>query len=137
MSLFQRKPYKMNSGGIACYKIECEALTDEDFETLAWLIAQKGEIRAVHGISNNGRRLAAQIKKHLSKDGVRLILDDVLTTGASMEAAKRDTGWRDAVGVVIFARGPCPRWVLPVFSMEWINTDDEFPAPESRAAAVE
>ena len=35
-----------------------------------------------------------------------------------MEAAKRHTGWHDAVGVVIFARGRCPRWILPIFSME-------------------
>ena len=127
----------MNSGGIARYKIECEALTDEDFETLAWLIAQKGEIREVHGVSNNGRRLAEYVKQHLSNNGVQLILDDVLTTGATMEAARRDLGWHDALGVVIFSRGPCPRWVLPIFSMEWINTADEFPAPASRAVVAE
>jgi len=137
MSLFQRKPYKMNSGGVARYKIACEALAEEDFETLAWLIAQKGEIRAVHGISNNGRRLAEHLGKYLTKDGVRLILDDVLTTGGSMEAARHDVGWHDAVGVVIFARGACPRWVLPIFSMEWINTDDVFPATENSTATAE
>lgn len=136
MSLFQRKPYKMNSGGIARYRIDCEALTDEDFETLAWLIAQKGAIRAVRGISDNGRRLARHLEQFLSEDGVRLIVDDVLTTGGSIEAARKDIGWHDALGVVIFARGPCPRWVLPVFSMEWINTEDEFPSPETRKESL-
>ncbi len=136
MPLFQRKPYKMNSGGIARYKIDCESLTDEDFATLAWLIAQKGDIRAVKGVSKNGRRLAEHLAPHLSDDGVRLIVDDVLTTRASMEAAKRDIGWHDALGVVIFSRGPCPRWVLPIFSMEWINTADEFPTPQHEAVAA-
>ena len=137
MSLFERKPYKMNSGGISRYKIECAALGDEDFATLAWLISQKGAIRAVHGVSENGRRLAGHLEQYLSDDGVRLIVDDVLTTGGTMETAKRDLGWHDAVGVVIFARGSCPRWVLPIFSMEWINTEDEFPSPQGTAVTAD
>ena len=124
--LFQRKDFKMHSGGVARYKIECDALTGEDMETLAWMISEKGMIRDVYGVPGGGLRLAAALGPYRSKEGVRLIVDDVLTTGESMEAAKHHTGWHDAVGVVIFARGPCPRWILPIFSMEWINTADEF-----------
>jgi hypothetical protein len=132
MHLFQRKDFKMHSGGVAHYKIECDALTDEDLKTLAWMISKKGMIRDVYGVPGGGLRLAAALEPYRSEEGVRLIVDDVLTTGESMEAAKRHTGWHDAVGVVIFARGPCPRWVLSIFSMEWINTVDDF---ETSAAA--
>lgn len=40
--LFQRKDFKMHSGGVAHYKIECDALTDEDLKTLAWIISKNG-----------------------------------------------------------------------------------------------
>ncbi len=128
MHLFQRKPFKMASGGVARYTIQSAALSDEDIATLAWLISEKGDIRDVYGVTEGGKRLASALKQYVGKQGVRLIVDDVLTTGGSMEAARVKTGWHDAVGVVIFARGPCPDWVLPIFSMEWINTEDEFPA---------
>lgn len=128
MHLFERKAFKMPSGGVARYTIQSKALSDEDIATLAWLISQKGDIRDVYGVTEGGKRLAAALEEYRSDHGVRLIVDDVLTTGASMEAARVKKGWHDAVGVVIFARGPCPNWVLPIFSMEWINTEDEFPA---------
>ncbi|KKL20362.1 hypothetical protein LCGC14_2456230, partial [marine sediment metagenome] len=45
-----------------------------------------------------------------------LIVDDVLTTGASME--KQRAGRTNTIGAVIFARGDCPAWVKPLFAME-------------------
>lgn len=135
MHLFERKPFKMASGGVARYTIQSKALSDEDMATLAWLISEKGDIREVYGVTEGGRRLAAALQEYRGKQGVRLIVDDVLTTGASMEAARVETGWHDAVGVVIFARGPCPDWVLPIFSMEWINTEDVFPSSKEAEAA--
>ncbi len=137
MHLFQRKDFKMHSGGVAHYKIECDALTGEDLKTLAWMISRKGMIRDVYGVPGGGLRLAATVGPYRSKEGVRLIVDDVLTTGESMEAAKRHTGRHDAVGVVIFARGPCPGWILPIFSMEWINTVDELESPPAAEAVTE
>lgn len=135
MHLFERKEFRMPSGGVARYTIQSKALSDEDMETLAWLIAQKGDVRDVYGVTEGGRRLASALEKYRSARGVRLIVDDVLTTGASMKAARQKTGWHDAVGVVIFARGPCPDWVLPIFSMEWINTEDSFPSSTGPVAA--
>ena len=43
-----------------------------------------------------------------------LIVEDVVTTGGSMERIRAD---RLAVGVCVFARGPCPWWVTPLFQM--------------------
>lgn len=125
MSLFQRKQFTMHSGGIAQYKIECDALTDEDIDTLAWMIAQKGKFSAVRGVPAGGLRLEKALRPFTSTEGPRLIVDDVLTTGDSMEEYKLLLGWPDALGVVIFARGRCPMWVHPIFQMHWFNTQDD------------
>lgn len=127
-ALFERKQWTMHSGGIAQYKIECDALTDEDIETLAWLISLKGPISDVYGVPTGGTRLAHALRKYCTYGrGARLIVDDVLTTGQSMEQAKIDKGWPDAIGVVLFARGRYPQWIRPVFEMRLFNSDDQFP----------
>ena len=125
-TLFIKKDWVMHSGGTAHNKIECDALTDEDIDCLAFIIAQKGKFCDIHGIPNGGVRLANSLRKFVDKEGVRLIVDDVLTTGSSMEEAKQKLGWSDAVGVVLFARGQCADWIRPVFQMSWINVTDEF-----------
>lgn len=124
MNLFQRKDFVMHSGDIAHYKIECDALTDEDIETLAWLIAQKGKFSDVYGVPKGGSRLARALQKYVSFEGPPLIVDDVLTTGNSMEESKIKLHWSNAIGVVIFARKSCPGWIKPIFEMHWINTSD-------------
>lgn len=127
-TLFIQKDWVTHSGGTAHYKIECDALTDEDIETLAFIVSQKGAFTHVRGVPHGGTRLAKALEKYRVRrgDGVKLIVDDVLTTGRSMEDAKRETGWSDAVGVVIFARGQCAEWIRPMFQMNWINVADEF-----------
>jgi hypothetical protein len=46
---------------------------------------------------------------------------DVLTTGRGMEEARATLGWPNVrypvVGVVVYARGPCPDWVKPLFPL--------------------
>ena len=134
-TLFRKMDFRMHSGGLAHYKIECEALTDDDIETLAWIIAQKSKqmtredrtgIRDVYGVPRGGTRLGNALMKYKDKWGsIRLIVDDVLTTGNSMQQARLDLGWCDAFGVVIFARHECPNWIHPIFSMQWFNVKDE------------
>ena len=126
MTLFVKKDWIMHSGGKAHYKIECDALTDEDLDCLAFIISQKGNFSDVYGVPQGGLRLQLALEQYKSPEGVKLIVDDVLTTGASMEEAKQKLGWSDAVGVVIFARGPHPDWVKPMFTMHWLNVADEF-----------
>lgn len=128
MSLFIHKDFVMHSGGIAHYKIDCDALTDEDIETLAWMIAQKGKFQRVYGVPRGGERLANALRKYCTAEvGPRLIVDDVYTTGQSMEHVKSSLGWSDAVGVVIFARGVTPDWIKPIFQMHWMNVQDTPP----------
>jgi hypothetical protein len=124
MSLIQRRDYEMQSGGVAAYHIDCSALTGQSLDTLAWLVASNGDFCAVEAASPRGQRFAGALERYRSEAGVRLIVDDVLTSGSSMEAARARLGWHDAVGVVLFARVPCPALILPLFTMQWINTRD-------------
>ena len=117
LSLFVKKDWMMHSGHPACYKVECDALTDEDLDTLAFIVSLKGLFRSVIGVPTGGIRFATALEKYKSNSGVRLIVDDVLTTGQSMEQMKITLGWTDAVGVVIFSRGACPDWIRPIFQM--------------------
>jgi len=118
MSLFIRQNIILHSGQKSDFKIECEALTDEDIETLAYLISKKFRFSRVIGIVRGGMRLMLAMEQYISPEEKFpvLIVDDVLTTGGSMEDAKKKLG-EPCLGVVIYARGECPYWVYPVFQM--------------------
>ena len=125
----------MHSGGTAHYKVECDALTDDDLDTLAYIVAEKvrsmmpdhsgSGILSVYGVPSGGTRFAKALEKYTDPCGtLKLIVDDVLTTGKSMEVAKAQGHGEH--GVVIFARGICPDWVKPIFSMPWFVVRDDF-----------
>jgi len=79
------------------------------------VIAARRPFAAVRSVPRGGDRLAVALAP-LATTGPLLIVDDVLTTGASMEATRREFPNHDCVGVVIFARGPTPAWVRSVFT---------------------
>ena len=112
-ALFQSGSFALHSGGLSNWKIDCDALSDADIETLALMIAEEvGDFGTVEGVPSGGLRLSRVLAVHVS-EGPLLIVDDVLTTGESMEEQRAD---REAVGAVIFARGMCPSWVTPLFA---------------------
>jgi len=120
MSLFEKKDWIMHSGEKSDFKLECDALTDEDLETLAYLISKKFTFFDVRGVPTGGMRLANKLAKYIKGGDKFLIVDDVLTTGKSMEKARSPyfRQYRDKIiGIVIFARGECPDWVRPIFDM--------------------
>lgn len=119
MSLFVNTEFTAHAGRQLKFKIECDALTDEDIGTLAAIIARNYTFRRVCGVPRGGLRLAQALEKYVSPEGLTLIVDDVLTSGMSMEKAREDYE-DETLGVVIFARGPCPSWVQAVFQLsEW------------------
>ena len=143
MHLFEKKDFVGHSGLHMQYKIESEALTQEDWDTLAFIVCDKirrlneahykgSAIRKVVGVPRGGIPFAGAIERYLAANGgmdpngITLILDDVLTTGDSMEEAKKKEGDKNAYGVVVFARGECPSWVKPLFSIGWWNTEDKW-----------
>lgn len=133
MGLFQLGDFTLNSGARSAWKLECDALTDGDITALAKMIHQMVEpFGSVEGIPRGGLRLAAELSKYaidnmgLPLPTSHLIVDDVLTTGSSMEQARAafEDRYRvpykriilpPPVGVVIFARGRCPKWIKAVF----------------------
>ena len=76
--------------------------------------------KGVVGVPKGGLKFAAalEMRKTPSYSLPLLIADDVLTTGSSMEELKESKlHYSDAIGVVVFARGQCPSWVIPLFQM--------------------
>lgn len=114
MNLFRSGYFPLSSGQISGWKIDCGALTDEDIAMLAALIWKRVQFDRCEWVPTGGERLGKALQGYTSAlSGNLLIVDDVLTTGASME--KQRAG-REAIGVVIFARGPTPEWVEAMFT---------------------
>lgn len=119
MSIFQLGEFTLNSGNKSKWKLECDALTDDDIAAIAEMIQHMvGPFCCVSGVPCGGLRLAAALHPHVSVQGPILIVDDVLTTGGSMER-HASTIYHELplAGAVIFARGPCPNWIKPLFQI--------------------
>jgi hypothetical protein len=120
-SLFQRKTFRMHSGDMTNFKIECDALTDEDIETFALIISERFKFNQVIGVPTGGTRIADALQKYRVDDNTLpiLLVDDVLTTGTSMEEMLTTLPYKTSqvIGVVLFARGKSPRWIKPVLQM--------------------
>ena len=118
MTLFQCKKFTSHSGLELDFKIDCDYLTDSDIECIAKLIAKRTKFGGVYGIPRGGERLADALEPYSDRRSkTLLIVDDVLTTGRSIEEARAwfDNGYWDITGWVIFARKKPPKWVNAVF----------------------
>lgn len=109
MSLFQLGKFVSHAGTELDWKIECDALTDDDWECLAEMIADRIMFHEVVGIPRGGNKLAAALQKYKleNKDDLetyRLVVDDVWTTGKSM----KDFMQPGDFGYVVFARNKIP-----------------------------
>jgi hypothetical protein len=117
VNLFERRSFISHSGKPLDWKIECDALSDADIETLAGVVAAKFRFYKVVGIPNGGLRLAKALEKYEDHTAGRaLIVDDVLTTGRSVVVARAQ--YPGAYVVVIFARAQCPWWCTPIFKVD-------------------
>ena len=120
MNLFQKVNFISHSRKPLDWKLQCDALTNEDWECIAYLISKRFEFDYVVGIPEGGMKLAKALEKYKTKTypNTTLIVDDVLTTGTSMENKKKKFFKNDlCLGVVLFARGECPEWITPIFQM--------------------
>lgn len=119
MSLFQTGNFNLNSGESSTWKVECDALTDEDLRTLAYIATTNVLFKigisygTVEGVPTGGLRFAKELEKYATGQHL-LIADDVLTTGNSMERLRNG---REAIGIVIFARAKPPPWIHAIWSL--------------------
>jgi orotate phosphoribosyltransferase len=112
--LFRTGDFTLRSGAKSRWRIECEALTSEDWHALALMASEiLPPFGAVEGVPRGGLAFALALRRY-GTSGPVLIAGDVVTTGGSMERARAG---RDAVGVAVFARGVFPSWVTPLFVM--------------------
>jgi orotate phosphoribosyltransferase len=122
MNLFKSGTFTSHSGKVLPYKIDCDALTDDDINTIASIIAARIKFDRVIGIPTGGLRLQYALGRYIGLGQNILIVDDVLTTGSSMEEKRQEIiadhrGFTDEiVGWVIFARTEPPDWINAVFT---------------------
>jgi hypothetical protein len=117
MTLFVKQDFISHSGIPLHWKIECDALSDEEIDCLAFMLTEVlPPFGQVVGIPRGGLRLESALKPYVT-EGRPLIVDDVLTTGRSMIEMRDMSLHRNPIGAVLFSRGPCPDWITPLFRM--------------------
>ena len=126
--LFIRGDFVAHGGEHLPWKVECDALTQEDLETVAHAIARRYSFSVVVGApgdpGSGGQRLENALRPY--SRGIDwplpiLVVDDVLTTGQSMEAARERVKLEyygcEAQGVVLFARRRPPDWIGAIWTL--------------------
>ena len=88
-NLFTSGDFISHAGLPLKWKIECDAIRPEEWETLAQMIMEYETMpfREVSGIPTGGMALASALDKYKSPDAddFVLVVDDVWTTGMSMK----------------------------------------------------
>lgn len=122
MNLFTPGPFTSKHGATLPDKIECDALSREDWAAVAAWFAARLDFSLVVGVEYGGCKLAEALRPYCKPGKPLLIVDDVLTTGRSMENYRvvLSSGGQPVLGAVLFSRSKVtPRWILPRF----IETD--------------
>lgn len=116
--LFRRGDVTLASGLKSDFKIDCDALSDSDLACIAFMLSLRLQpFSMVEGVPEGGLRLAGYMRSYVSDSGPLLIVDDVFTTGMSINRCIAANRWGEEpyIGAVIFARNPTPKWITPLF----------------------
>ena len=116
MSLFIREDFISHAGLPLTWKVECDALTDKDYEALAKIVSEKLTFRDVKGIPRGGIPFEKALKPYCTNDenDPLLIADDVYTTGTSM----REVYEEGAIGIVVLARNKITDdWIKAIWQL--------------------
>ncbi|RJQ27058.1 hypothetical protein C4577_01930 [Candidatus Parcubacteria bacterium] len=126
--LFRSGNYRLHSGEMSTYKIDCSVLADSDWNTLASLATNVlPKFGKVVSVPTGGDIFASCLEQYATKRDTDpiLVVDDVLTTGRSMEEVRNSIvgsnteGPNKVIGVVAFSRGNCPGWITPLFQFNY------------------
>lgn len=120
-SLFESGDFVLHAGAETYWRINAEALDASSIATIARMIADRvGPFFAVHGIPTGGEPLAKALAPYCSEEGPLLVVDDVFTTGASMEEYRNYVGVIDTAFYVIFDRsgGLRPSWCKALWTLD-------------------
>ena len=119
--LFQKIDFKSHSGLDLTWKIEMDALGKKDWKCLAHMIMEYEHrpFCEVIGIPSGGVYLGALLSEYSTKNKEHpyLLVDDVLTTGRSMEEYAKKYN-NNVIGWVVFSRTRLHSdWITPLFEM--------------------
>jgi orotate phosphoribosyltransferase len=127
--LFQVGDFTLASGQRSRWKIECDALTLDDWQGLAAMLVERlpRPFSSVWGVPRGGVPLANALRPYgdmrLPRGHV-LFVDDVWTTGGSMQRFIGEVMEHgDYSRAVIFARNPTPPDVVALFTMQSARSD--------------
>jgi len=130
MNIFQEVDFKSHSGLDLSWKIECDGVSKKEWKCLTEMIMdyEKRPFQSAIGIPRGGVVLGSYLNQYSTEnpDDPILIVDDVLTTGGSMEEFKRERMFRNPtkyIGWVVFARGFPPQWCRALFQMPFNPTE--------------
>ena len=131
MSLFQKVDFKSHSGLNLSWKIECDEISNKEWKWLAEMIMdyEKRPFQAALGIPRGGIILGTYLNEYSTQniEDPYLIVDDVLTTGGSMDDFV-NSYFRNRkpnyFGWVVFARNKPQHWVKALFQMPKVWADD-------------
>lgn len=127
-ALFQTGDFTLRSGKKSKWKIECDALSPDDWAGLAAMAVEiLPPFRLARGVPRGGLPFAEALERYATGrmcDPI-LIAEDVCTTGGSMVRFRHHTSGvgdgqpvpvSEYIGVCVFAREPTwPDWVRPLF----------------------
>ena len=128
MKLFQDGDFKSHAGLPLKWKLECDAITDEEWRCIAKMVMdyQVQHFYKAVGIPRGGLKFAEAMNEYASgnpEDQI-MICDDVFTTGTSFQDFIKENypDWLSAMGHrwVVFARKPSfthPHHVRALFTM--------------------
>ena len=123
MKLFQIGDFKSHAGLPLSWKIECDAITNDEWRCIARMIMeyQTQPFRYAVGIPRGGSPLGYALNAHATDnaDHPVLICDDVYTTGTSFKqfVEKGNYNEEEIIKWVAFARKPTTDNVNALFTM--------------------
>lgn len=139
--MFKSGKFKLHSGEESDFKIDCDALTDADLFTLSEMAVKLVRpFGKVIGIPTGGERFANALSRHESSEHKNhlLIVDDVLTTGISMDKVYYENvmKFKSITGIVIFNRSQKeePDWIYSLFTLNNYKDKPQSPSTEQPGA---